>query len=85
MKRWMFAAWVFLHFVSTQVQSQFWKKLHFTVLPSLSLADIVEAVDDDVDVNDKVQAHIALVYYAFAFQPFWFICVFTLFKFIQGL
>ena len=61
------------------------KKLHFTVLPSLSLADIVEAVDDDVDVNDKVQAHNALVYYAFAFQPFWFICVFTLFKFIQGL
>ena len=26
-----------------------------------SLADIVEAVDEDVDVNDKVQAHNALI------------------------
>ena len=48
--------------VSTQVQSLFTrKKLHFTVLHSPSLADIVEAVDDDVDVNDKVQAHNALI------------------------
>ena len=40
------------------------KKKNFTpstVLPSLSLADIVEAVDEDVDVNDKVQAHNALI------------------------